>query len=263
MTFEKLYKRNNLPFMTDYERGRASILVIEPELTVKKNLRQTLQHLGYGHVSEASDHLQGIKKIQEQPFSHIIFEAKKTTMPPLEFLAKALELDSNVTAMAASWDPNLDDVFNLLCQGAKGYLVKPFTQNSVDEAIVMATKGEPISDSILYAKDRNEALASLIMTALDKLAVAKRQALQFETAEREIPRRKFGFERALDIGQTFANGGRSALLESLMEFCIERSNGPATQLGRLRKRLEARKPRPVPKIEESTVPKDNDPSVKT
>lgn len=241
MSFEKIFKRGSLPKLSDYERRQASVLMIEPEISVKHNLRQTLLDLGYGQVSEVPDHFQAIKKLQERNFSHIIFEAKKTTMPPLEFVIKALEMDERLILIASSWDPNIDDVFNLLIHGAKGYLVKPFTQDTLDDAVVMATKGEPISESILYAKDRNEALASLVLTALDKLAVAMRQAQQFETAQREIPRRKMNLERAIDIGRTFADGGPIALVDSILEFCVERSTGPATHLGRLRKRLEARK----------------------
>ena len=207
MSFEKLYKRGALPKMTDLERKRASVLLVEPDNTVKQNMRRTLIELGFGHVSDAADHVQAFRKLAERNFSHLIFEAKKTTMPALEFLIKVLEIDRDAIMIASSWEPNIDDVFNLLIHGARGYLVKPFTHNSLDDAVVMATKGEPISESILYAKDRNEALASLIMTALDKLAVALRQAQQFETAEREIPRRKLSLERAIDIGRTFAEGG--------------------------------------------------------
>ncbi|MEZ4753608.1 MAG: hypothetical protein R3A13_04765 [Bdellovibrionota bacterium] len=61
----------------------------------------------------------------------------------------------------------------------------------MNESILMATKGEPISDAILYAKTRNEALASLIMTSLDRLAIIMRQAETFDTAKREVPKRNY------------------------------------------------------------------------
>jgi len=200
-----------------------------------------LIRLGYGTVSDAADHVQALKKIEERRFSHIIFEAKRTSMPSNDFLTKVIELDSTVFSIATSWEPNVDDVFGLLIIGARGFIVKPFTEESVDESIIMASKGEPISDAILYAKDRNEALASLIMTQLDKLATTLRQSVHFETARREIPRRAAGLRRTMNIGRTFARGGPEKLLDSLVDFCLERSDGPATRLGRLRKRLVTRK----------------------
>ncbi len=242
MTFEQLFIRTTgMPVVSDAERKRASVLIVEPDGGLKKSLRDILTTLGYGNVFDSSDHLQAIKKIEERPITHVIFEAKKTNMPAMEFLVKTLEYDQRIIAIPSSWDPSVDDVFNMLIVGARGYLVKPFTEAAVDEAVVMATKGEPISDAILYAKDRNEALASLCMTALDKLSVTIRQSRQFETAKREIPKRISAFRRAVDIGKTFADGGLYMLLESVVEFCLERGQGPATQLGRLRKRLEAKK----------------------
>jgi len=241
MNFAQQFKRGGPATLTDAERKNASILVVEPEASLRNSLRQMLIRLGYGTVSDASDHVQALKKIEERRFSHVIFEAKRTSMPANDFLTKVIELDSSVVSIATSWEPNVDDVFGLLIIGARGFIVKPFTEESVDESIIMASKGEPISDAILYAKDRNEALASLIMTQLDKLATTLRQSVHFETARREIPRRTAGLRRTMDIGRTFARGGPEKLLESLVDFCLERSDGPATRLGRLRKRLVGRK----------------------
>lgn len=246
MSFEKLYKRAGALVLSDEERRKASILVIEPELTVKNTIRQMLTGLGFGTVSDATDHAQALKKFAERPFTHIIFEAKRTNMPAIDFLAKVLEVGNNTICIPSSWEPNVDDVFNLLVLGARGYLVKPFTQDSLDEALLMASKGEPISDAVLHARNRNEALASLILTAVDRLATTLRQAEQFETAQREVPRRIAGLKRAVDIGKTFADGGDLKLLDCLIGLCSERGNGPATKLGRLRRRLDERKGDPKP-----------------
>ncbi|RMG40800.1 MAG: hypothetical protein D6719_09895, partial [Candidatus Dadabacteria bacterium] len=131
--------------------------------------------------------------------------------------------------------------FTLLTVGARGFLVKPFTVGGVDDAVTWASKGEPLSDAILYARDRNEALAAHILTSLDKLAVVMRQARKFDTAKREVPRRQAQFERAVMVGKTFAKGGHEDLVRAIAEFCTERANGPATRIGRVRKRLESRK----------------------
>ena len=230
-----------LPTLTGTERRESSILILDPEPTVRGTMRQAITGLDYGGVSEAADMTQALQKIQERPFTHLIFDAKKGVMAPRDFLLKLFEIDEKIIAIPSSFNPTVDDVFDLLIVGAKGYLVKPFNTDSLDDAIVMATKGEPISEAILYAKNRNEALASLIFTALDKLAVVMRQARQFETASREIPKAQLVLRRGMDISRTFAKGGDEVLLEQMIEFCLERASGPATKLGRFRKRLEARK----------------------
>lgn len=251
--FKRFLSKSSLPTMTDMERKAATILIVDSDSAMRSSIRTALVSLGFANVSDAADHALALTKAQERRFTHVVFEARQTNMPSKDFLYKLLEGDPSIVAVASSFEPTVDDVFGLLISGARGYLVKPFTPAAIDDAMVMATKGEPISEAILFAKDRNEALASLVLTALDKLSLALRQAPQFETAKRDLPKLRAAFRRALDIAHTFAENGDDALLEAILDFCIERSNGPATRLGRLRQRLgqkrsihpEQRQPDPV------------------
>lgn len=224
--------------MSPAERARACVLVIEPDANERNNMRAALKTLGYGSYWDVPNHAQALEKMAERHVTHILFDAKKTNISPKEFLHKVLELDNTVIAIPCSYEPDIDDVFDLLIMGAKGYLVKPFTADTVEQSIVMASKGEPISDAVLHAKDRNEALVAIMMGSLDKAATIMRQSYQFETAKREIPRAMSGLRRSAELARTFAKGGQEGLIMALEKFCIERSKGPATRLGRLRKRLQ-------------------------
>lgn len=224
--------------MTGAERNRASILIVESDANDRNNFRMALKALGYGSISDAPNHAAALEKMEQKKFTHLIFEAKRTNMPAKEFLHKVLEGCDTIIALPSSYEPNVDDVFDLLIMGAKGYLVKPFTQDTVEQALATATKGEPISDAVLHAKDRNEALIAILMGSVDKAATILRQAQQFETARREIPRAVASMRRSAELAKTFAKGGHNALMEAMEKFCIERSKGPATKLGRLRKRLK-------------------------
>ncbi|MCO6431787.1 MAG: hypothetical protein J5J00_13090 [Deltaproteobacteria bacterium] len=224
--------------MSSADRSRACILIVESDSNDRNNMRIALKSLGYGGLSDAPNHAAALERMTQRKFTHIIFEAKRTNMPAKEFLHKVFEGDDTIIAIPSSYEPNVDDVFDLLIMGAKGYLVKPFTSETVEQAVAMATKGEPMSDAVLTAKDRNEALVAIMMASLDKAATILRQAQQFETARREIPRALVHLRRSAELAKTFAKGGESALMDALEKFCIERSKGPATKLGRLRKRLK-------------------------
>ncbi len=224
------------------ERASAVILTVETDRNERQNMRTALKNLGFGGVTDVPTHAAALEKIQERPVTHIIFDAKKTNMPPVEFVPKVLEMDPNITLIPTSFEPSVDDVFELLCLGAKGYLCKPFTVDTVDQAIIAATKGEPIAESVKNAKDRNEALVAIMMSSLDKAATIMRQAKQFDTAKREIPKAVRTFRVSADLAATFAKGGPEGLIAALEKFCIERSKGPATRLGRLRKRLKKTTP---------------------
>jgi len=227
--------------MAPAERVRAVVLIVEADPGERNNMRSAVKALGYGGVTDVPNHLAGIEKIQERRITHIIFDAKATNMPPKEFLAKALAYDESIVLIPASYEPNVDEVFDMLIMGAKGYMVKPFTIETVDKGIVAASKGEPIADVVKQAKDRNEALISILMASLDKAATIMRQAQQFETAKREIPRAMNTFRRSAELAQTFAKNGEEGLFVALEKFCIERSKGPATRLGRLRKKLKTKR----------------------
>lgn len=241
MRLEDLLPKAGTHSLTVAERASIHVLIVDSEAGMRNSIRQTLTGLGYSSVSDAPNHAMALQKLAERQVTHVLFEAKRTNMPAADFLTAVLSCDEKVVAIPTSYEPTVDDVFNLLIIGARGYVVKPFTSDSLEDAIIMATKGEAISDAILYAKDRNEALVSLMMTALDKLAQTTKQSRNFETARRELPRRILNFRRSIEIAKMFAQGGKPALVQTMLDFCIERSNGPATRLGRLRKRLGERK----------------------
>lgn len=224
--------------MSPAERTACAILVVERDPADANHMREALRSLGYTSLSDAPSHHIALEKISGRQFSHIIFDARKNSNYPLKaWLSKVFETDPRIIALPTSANPSVDDVFDLLVIGARGYLVKPFTFEALDAAVIQATKGEPISDKVLGARDRNEALVAMMMTSVDRLATVFRQSQQFETAKRALPNAMAALARAADLAHTFAKGGEEGLIESLENFCIKQSNGPATRLGRLRKRL--------------------------
>ncbi|MCB0332161.1 MAG: response regulator [Bdellovibrionales bacterium] len=223
--------------LTPKERKKISLLVIESDPDTRQILRTCLQKLGYGSAYFVADHHAGEKVLAERPFTHIIFESKTTTMPPDAFLIKALTYDRKIVALASSSSPAIDDVFELLRIGARGFLAKPISMESVDMALIMATKGERFSETILNSKNRNEAFAALTAATLDKAATALRQSKDFATARRDYPHFMGDLRNSVRLGSTFAKGGEEQFLEDLVDFFVALASGPASRLGRLRKRL--------------------------
>lgn len=224
-------------YLSPAERRQAAVLVVDGDALDRNNLRSALKSLGYGGIADAPSHLAAMEKLGERNFSHVIFDAREIDCPVREWLTKVLVVEPLAVAIPTSSDPSIDDVFDLLVAGARGYLCKPFTIDTVDQAILAATKGEPFSEAILTARDRNEALVAILMSNLDRAAAMFRQAEKFETAARDLTPAIMALRRSADLARTFAKGGDPAFLEELERFCIERSRGPASRLGRLRKRL--------------------------
>jgi DNA-binding NtrC family response regulator len=224
--------------LSSNERMKASILIVEQDANDRNNLRTAMKNLGFGSFSDAPSHMNGVEKLGERHFTHVIFNARETNMPVQAFVKKVMEATPDVVMIPSSNEPNVDDVFDLLIMGCKGFLVKPFTVDTVEEALVHATKGDPIADVVLQAKDRNEALVAILMQCLDKTATTMRQAQQFETAKKELPKSIRMLQRSSELALTFCKNGETGMLDAIEKFCLERSKGPATRLGRLRKRLK-------------------------
>ena len=220
------------------ERKQSSVLIVEPDANTRNNMRLTIKSLGYGNISDAVSHGQALDRLKERAYTFVLFDAQKSNVPPVDFLAQLLKQDQHTTAIPMSGSPRVDDVFNLLVIGAKGFLVKPFTVNSVDESIIWAHKGEPIAEVVLNAKDRNQALVAVMMAALDSVSTLMRQAREFDTAKRELPKAYRRFKRSAELAKTFCKGSDENLIDAISEFCIMRGEGPATRLGRLRQRLK-------------------------
>ena len=219
------------------DRKKSSVLIVEADGNSRNNLRLAVKTLGFGIISDVPSHAQGLERLNGRRFSYVIFDSKKTNVTPDDFLRQVLQLDKETVAIPSSNSPRVDDVFELFVIGAKGFLVKPFTVDSVEEALIWAKKGEPIAEAVLYAKDRNEALVAMMMMALDNVAILLRQSRQFETALRDVPQAMRRFMHAVELAKTFCKGSDELLTNSIMQFCVERGSGPASRLGRLRKKL--------------------------
>jgi two-component system chemotaxis response regulator CheY len=231
------------------ERLRANVLIVDSQVSERTRIRQTLTGLGFASYVEASEHATGITRLQERPITHVIFQASATNMSASEFLTKIMEIDDNIIAVPTSSEPRLDDVFQLLSLGARGYLLKPFTGETLEDSLNWATHGEPISEAILFAKDRNEALSSLVMSNLDRLAHTMRQARQFETAIHELGILQARWRKSVEMAMLFGKGGPAGMQQYFIEFAVERAQGPASALGRFRKRLASRKAQLAEKAE--------------
>ena len=174
---------------------------------------------------------QALERMEERSFTHVIFDARSTKISARDFLLTVIEKDPSIIGLPTSFEPTVDDVFSLLIAGGKGYIVKPFTAGSLDEAICWATKGDPITESVRHSKGRNEALAAVIFASLDKLALMMRQARKFETARWEVPKRQSHLYRAVSIARTFAKGGDPKLREAIVDVALERCDNEPAQIG--------------------------------
>jgi len=238
--------------MTEHQRRASSMLIVEPVEAERPVTHNAIQSLRFGSVSVTDSFANALERFRERRFTHVLFSTADNSMPGPAFVANLLENDPRVIAVPCSRDPRTEEVFELLQVGARGFIVKPFTPEMLDIGISHATNGEPISDVVLQAKDRNEAFAALIAGCLDRLAVALRQGRQYEGARREAARLKEVLQNTIRLSHMFCQGGPERFSRDLETFMLKIGGGPASRLGRLRRKLKTKR--------FSTEGDENDPS---
>lgn len=223
--------------MSPRERGNCTFLVCEENPGKRNSLKTSLRNLGFNNVSDAGNLSQGLKKLELRPYSHVLFQARKSDITSQEFIERGMIIAEEAVFIPHSSQPTVDDVFSLLIAGARGYLVTPFRGENVERTVLQATLGDPLPEELLMAKDRNEALIAITMTNLDKLATTLRQAKKFDSAKKQLAKEMGKLRSMAHMAKVFAEGGDEGFISSLQKFAEKRGNAPATKLGRLRKRL--------------------------
>ncbi len=227
-------------------RSQVSVLVIARNGNVSNQIRACLKNLGFSKLSAVGTHVGGLDRIKSRTFHLVIFDAAGTDMAAAEFVREAMTLDAKQVLIALSSQPQIDDVFGLLRAGARGYVVSPFTIDSLEVVISRADEGPPFSEAVLQAPDRNAALVGLILNNLYRLSVLMRQAREYPSAVKEARRYQNALAESVDIAKMFCvNGDEVALRDRIVEDCIGRANTAASRLGRTRQKLQRDRAQPA------------------
>ena len=223
--------------LSEQDKHAVSLLIVEPSELLQRRLNTILAKIGVANISMTDDHLIGKRRLSQREFTHVLFSMKPTSLGPREFLADLLSQSPDTAAIAVAAQPDVDEVFELLVLGARGYLLEPFAEETLEGALAIAMNGKAIPDSVLHAKERNLVLVEFMADSLDDLAEALKAARSSGAARAEIPKLMAAFRDSVNLAKTFKEGDEESLLSSIETFCLKRSEGPATKLGRARKRI--------------------------
>ncbi len=221
-----------------HARQAIPVLVIAQNGTTSNQVRQALKTIGFSMISAAPTHVSGLDRIRGRDYGLVVFDASSTDMPALDFVTQAIGLDDSSFLIALSGEPRVDDVFGLLRAGARGFLALPFNVDTLEEIVMRATEGPPLSEAVLNAPDRNAALVGVVLNCVYKVSVLMRQSREFASAARELERQQYSLAESMDLARLFCEGGDDALLEKIVDGCIARANTASTRLGRTRKKLQ-------------------------
>jgi two-component system chemotaxis response regulator CheY len=113
------------------------ILAVDDFSTMRRIVKNLLRQLGYNNVSEAEDGAMALGLLQKEPFDFVISDWNMPNMTGLELL-KAIRADSNlkdIPVLLVTAEALKENVVAAVKAGANGYIVKPFTPDTLQGKI--------------------------------------------------------------------------------------------------------------------------------
>ena len=217
---------------------RYHVLVVGRDNPILPQLRTALKSIGMLNVTPAETYSAAVIAAQAGKTTHVLFDTRESDMPALTFVEAMMKIRKDVIMVALSNDPAVDNVFDLIRAGARGFLVPPPTIGSVESVMIAATSGAPFSEAILRAKDRNQVFADLILDLLYRAAILKRRALDDPSTEALFDRAWRALINTVDMSKMFCEHSRDHLTRSIVHSCIARADDSnKSRLGKVRKNL--------------------------
>lgn len=117
-----------------------SILLVDDSLPMRSVIRRTLQAAGYGNAEfiEAENGRQALEVMKKNWVDLVITDYNMPVMNGLDFIKtfKADELLQEIPVVVISTEANQSRIDQFKAAGARGYIGKPFTPESIRDLLI-------------------------------------------------------------------------------------------------------------------------------
>jgi len=112
-------------------------LVVDDFSTMRRIVGNLLRESGFGHVTEAEDGVEALRKLQAGNFEFVVSDWNMPNMTGLELL-KAVRNSpdlKNTPFLLVTAEARKENIIDAAQAGPDGYIVKPFTAATLSEKI--------------------------------------------------------------------------------------------------------------------------------
>jgi len=113
------------------------LLVVDDFRTMRRVLRGLLRDMGLDDVAEAGDGAAALERLRAEPVDLVITDIEMPTLNGFELLSaiKKDERLKHVPVLMLAAEARKDEIVRCIQAGAAGYLVKPFTRETLEEKL--------------------------------------------------------------------------------------------------------------------------------
>lgn len=111
------------------------ILIVDDFSTMRRIVRNLLKEMGFSNVDEAEDGVSALKKLRDARFDFVISDVNMPNMNGFSML-KEIRADADLQAvpvLLVTAEARKEDIVTAAQAGASGYIVKPFTRQTLEE----------------------------------------------------------------------------------------------------------------------------------
>ncbi len=124
-----------------------SVLVVDDFSTMRRIVNSLLRQAGYGHVSEAEDGVDALRKLENGHYDFVVSDWNMPNMTGLELL-KAVRSSTqlqHLPFLLVTAEARKDNIIDAAQAGADGYIVKPFSGEVLSEKMTAILKRKGIA----------------------------------------------------------------------------------------------------------------------
>lgn len=113
------------------------ILVVDDFSTMRRIIKNLLRDLGFNNTQEADDGLTALPMLQAESFDFLVTDWNMPGMQGIDLL-KAVRADpelANLPVLMVTAESKRDQIVEAAQAGVSGYIVKPFTAQTLEEKI--------------------------------------------------------------------------------------------------------------------------------
>ena len=112
-----------------------TVLIVDDMPDMRSLLRATLLKLGITSVAEAEDGAQALATYQHENIDIVFLDINMPGVSGLELLVELKRIDPKVYVVMVSGESSMSNVRAAIGFGAKGFVVKPYSADKIEEAL--------------------------------------------------------------------------------------------------------------------------------
>ena len=215
----------------------ANILLVSANDSLVGAIRDVLRKLEYQNSFHSPSYSTAIRRMLEQDFDMVIFDLARSDMMGRDFVRNLSSFADTCFRVGMTDNPELKVVLDLLEVGTHGFLIHPFTEESVKEVFDLIEEAPKFNEAIFDKINRIATFKALLLANLNKLAQAKKQFVCLGRTDEDIIALEKEFVKSVEMAKEIARGQENELLNQIIEGCLRAAKMPLTRLGRIRRQL--------------------------